>query len=110
MASSRRRRRGPEDPPKRLFDLVEKYPHKVEDISNIEWEPHNYWIFLRPGWEYGGMHAVHESTVAGVVEAFHDAVRCFCEECVGEEDVKVLADYEARMRSHSKVRGRRRPV
>jgi hypothetical protein len=63
---------------KTLNDLM---IHHDDKIATWYRDSDGYWIALHRGWQWGGVHCVHELTVKEVLVSIRDVEPCVCAEC-----------------------------
>ena len=63
---------------KTLTELLAKHPEKVRRWYK---DSDGYWIDLNYGWQWYGVHGVHEWNVKDAVASFREVTMCDCLEC-----------------------------
>ena len=69
---------------KTLQALCDRYPDKIELVSDESRSGDGYWLYLRPGWireRCDVVHSVHEWNMRDLKQAMRQVVPCECEEC-----------------------------
>lgn len=64
----------PKNAPKSLLKVLAD--ERVESFENETDTGDGYWIYLRPGWNWEGVHVVHEWNVANALHEFKRITKC----------------------------------
>lgn len=69
---------------KTLQALIDRYPDKIEEVSDESRSGDGYWLYLKPGWKRepcDEVHSVHEWNMRDLKKSMRLVARCDCEEC-----------------------------
>lgn len=61
---------------------IRRFANIIEGYTDETSVQNGHWVYLVPGWIYGGTHQIHEDTLKECASCLASVDKCCCEECL----------------------------